>query len=79
MTYPKIHNQERDRDLNRDPRAIDTRPSFDWMTALGLIAALVFILLLIGAFSTDESATNAPLDRSTAETPATPAPTPSTR
>jgi hypothetical protein len=76
MAHPEMHNQDRSRHPRRDPRAIGTRPSFDWVVALALIAGLVFALLVIRAISTDESATNAPADQSTTEAPAVPATAP---
>jgi hypothetical protein len=74
MAYPEANESRPHHSGNRDPRAIETPPSFDWMTGLGVAAAIAFLLLLIGAFSTDQSATNAPADNRPIETPATPPP-----
>lgn len=78
MAFPETSEDRRNRSPDRDPSAIDTRGSFNWMTVVGVIAAFILLLLLLGSFSTDHSVTNAPADNRTLETPTTPPPAPPT-
>jgi len=75
MAFPDTDQERRDRvDIKRDPQAIDTRSSINWTLVLGIIAAAVLLVVLLGSFGDTKTSVNNPTG--TLENPQTPPPTP---